>query len=135
MGADAHVVDISCNVKRLKASSQRRSKNAAAIKILETKRRLLNAERKVREAEWDALSLAVVSDKSTSFDELMATFVTSKRNAIQAVVEMKEKIRDVDEEIELLKDSHKGDASALVVVTLLTKTDCKLEFQLTYRKP
>ena len=106
------------------------------IKRLQEERRRLNAERKVHEAEWDALNLAAMSarDTSSSFDELMATFVTRKRNAIQAVIEMKRRIEEVDEEIMLLKDSHKGETSAVVTVTLFTKVDCKLEFQLTYRK-
>ncbi|PIL32379.1 hypothetical protein GSI_05625 [Ganoderma sinense ZZ0214-1] len=72
------------------------------------------------------------SEKSTSFDELMAKFIASKQNTMQAIVEMEEKVEKIKDEIELLEDSCTGEICAVVVAILAAKVDCKLEFQLTY---
>ena len=137
LGTDARVFDVSCNTKLGNAPHQNNTKNAALIKKLEAKRKLLHAERDVRQTEFDLLDDAargLAQEQGTSFDSLMDTFVARKRNAMATVIEMDEQIEDVDRELWLLNNSHKGETAAVVTATLLAKRDCKVEFQLTYRE-
>ncbi|KAI1792172.1 hypothetical protein LXA43DRAFT_364276 [Ganoderma leucocontextum] len=135
LGTNARVFDMSCNAKLANAPNQKLTKNAAAIKKLVAKRKLLEAERNVRQTEFSLLDDAARSlaqDKATSFDALMDTFVLRKRDAMQTVVEMAEQIEELEKEIWLLNSSHKGETAAVVGATLLAKRDCKVEFQLAY---
>lgn len=129
---------MSCSTKLANAPHKQHTKNAAAVKELEAKRKVLAAERTVRQTEFDLLDDAARSlaqDKATSFDSLMDTFVVRKRNAMSIIIEMDEQIEELDQEIWLLNASHKGETAAVVTATLLAKHDCKIEFQLTYCKP
>ncbi|KAI1792158.1 hypothetical protein LXA43DRAFT_1093971 [Ganoderma leucocontextum] len=135
LGTDARVFDMSCNAKLANAPHQKLTKNAAAIKKLVAKRKLLEAERNVRQTEFSLLDDAARSlaqDKATSFDALMDTFVVRKRNAMRTVLEMDEQIEELEKEIWLLDSSHKGETATVVTATLLAKRDCKVEFQLIY---
>ena len=91
----------------------------------------------MRQTEFNLLDDAARSlaqDKATSFDNLMDTFVARKRNAMKTVIEMDEQIKEVDKEIWILRNSHKGSTAAVVTATILAKRECKVEFQLTYCK-
>ena len=137
LGPDAHVLNISCTTKLGDASNQRRSKNAAVLKKLSVERKVLQAERDVRQTEFNLLDDAARSlaqDKAASFDTLMDTFVARKRNAVATVIEMDEKIEELDEEIRLLNNSHRGETAAVVTATIIAKRECRTEFQLTYCK-
>ncbi len=138
LGTDARVFDMSCNTKLSNAPHQRHTKNAAVVKKLVAKRKLLEAERNVRQTEFDLLDDAARSlahEKATSFDALMDTFVGRKRKAMYTVVETDEHIEELDREIWLLNSSHKGETAAVVTATLLAKRDCTIELLLTYCKP
>ena len=98
---------------------------------------MLQGERDVRQTEFDLLDDAARSlaqEKTTSLDSLMDTFLVRKRNAMAMVIAMDEQIEELDKEIWLLNNTHKGETAAVVTATLLAKRDCKIEFQLTYRK-
>lgn len=129
--------DISCNTKLANAPNHNHTKNAATIKALAAKRKLLEAERDVRQTEFDLLDDAARSlaqEKATSLDSLMDTFLTRKRNAMAMVIAMDEQMEELDKEVWLLNNSHQGETAAVVTATLLAKRDCKVEFQLTYCK-
>ena len=137
LGSDARVFDISCTTKLANAPHQMHIKNGAIIKKLVAKRKLLQAERDVRQTEVNLLDDAARSlaqDKATSFDSLMDTFVARKRNAMAMIIDMDGQIEELDKEIWLLNTSHQGQTAAVVTATILAKRDCKVEFQLTYRK-
>ena len=98
---------------------------------------MLQGERDVRQTEFDLLDDAARSlaqEKTTSLDSLMDTFLVRKRNAMAMVIAMDEQIEELDKEIWLLNNTHKGETAAVVTATLLAKRDCKIELQLTYRK-
>ncbi|KAM5544768.1 hypothetical protein V8D89_001666, partial [Ganoderma adspersum] len=135
LGSDARVFDISCNTKLANAPHQKYTKDAAAIKRLVAKRKLLEVELDVRRTEFFVLDETVrllAKDKATSLDSLMDTFVARKRNAKTTIIEMDEQIEELAKEIWLLNNLHTGATAAVVTATVLAKRDCKVEFQLTY---
>ncbi|PIL32346.1 hypothetical protein GSI_05592 [Ganoderma sinense ZZ0214-1] len=135
LGTDVRVFDTSCSTKLAIGVHQDHTRNAAAIKELKLKRKLLKSERDVRQTEFtllDDAARALAQDKAASFDTLIDTFVGRKRKAGRAVVEVDEEIEEIEKELWLLKHTHMGDTAAVVTATLLAKRDCKVEFQLTY---
>ena len=64
----------------------------------------------------------------------MDTFVSRKRKAGLTVVDIDDQIQELEKEIWVLNNSAKGETAAAVTATLLAKRDCKVEFQLTYRR-
>ena len=137
MGSDARVFDISCSTHLARAPHQKYTKDAAAIKRLAAKRKVLQGERDVRQSEFallDDAARSLAQDKMTSLDSLMDTFVARKRDAKTTIIEMDEQIEELEKEIWLLNNLHKGETAAVVTATVLAKCDCKVELQLTYRK-
>ncbi|KAM5544764.1 hypothetical protein V8D89_001662, partial [Ganoderma adspersum] len=135
LGTDVRVFDISCNTTLANAPHQNHTKNAATVKKLVFKRKMLEMERQVLQTEFtllDDAARSLAKDKATSLDTLMDTFVTRKRKAGCTVVDIDEQIEELEKEIWVLNNSHKGETAAVVTATLLAKRDCKLEFQLTY---
>ena len=96
------VFGISCTTKLANSPHQRLTKNAVVIKKLIARRKVLEADRDVRQTEFDLLDDAARSlaqDKATSFDSLMDTFVARKQNAMVAVIKMDGQVEELDKEI------------------------------------
>ena len=98
---------------------------------------MLETERQVLQTEFtllDDAARSLAKDKAASLDTLMDTFVSRKRKAGLTVVDIDDQIQELEKEIWVLNNSAKGETAAAVTATLLAKRDCKVEFQLTYRK-
>ncbi|EJF59169.1 hypothetical protein BD309DRAFT_953032 [Dichomitus squalens] len=135
LGTDARVVDISCNTTLANAPSHKSSKNAIEIKKLTAKRKLLEGERTVRQRESELLddgARSLVSDKETGLDVFMETWVSRKRSAMKAIVDLDDQIEALDQEIWQLNNIHKGETAGVVTATVLAKHERKVEVQLTY---
>ena len=78
---------------------------------------------------------ALTTEASARIDTFVDNVVRHKRDAKRAVLEYVGQIEELDDELWTLQNTHKGETAARVVATILTKHECRVEFQLTYRKP
>ena len=138
LGTAARVFDVSCNL-RARPSKYRDTKNLEAIKAVAAKRETLLLEHDVRQEEYEMLKqlspeAALTTEASARIDTFADNVVRRKRDAKRAVLEYVGQIEELDDELWTLQNTHKGETAARVVATILTKHECRVEFQLTYRK-
>lgn len=97
----------------------------------------LELERNLRQREHDMLDeagKAFANELPVPLDGFVDNVIRRKRAAMQAVLELNQKIEDAEEELHILRASHKGEISGCVVATILAQHTCQAEFQLTYRE-
>ncbi|KAI0750045.1 hypothetical protein C8Q80DRAFT_1269826 [Daedaleopsis nitida] len=133
LGADARVFDISCTVRPL--IKRKNTRNADEVRKLMVNKATLELERNLRQREYDMLDeagKALANEVPAQLDSFVDNVVRRKRAAMQAVLELNGKIEEAEEELHILRTSHKGEISGWVVATVLAQHACKAEFQLTY---
>ncbi len=129
LGSLARIVDVCCDIATVTSSR--------TDQLTENLRKELSAERALRQQEYDALEDATSSLLSnvgpTNIDKILDGIVERKRKAMNAVLELDQKIFRIDQEVQLTCKKHQGDAAAVVSVTVLAEHNCDVELRLTYR--
>ncbi|KAI0667914.1 hypothetical protein C8Q78DRAFT_1174843 [Trametes maxima] len=137
--ADVRVLDVVCTRKPGDAPDLLDDERSAEIQSLIAKGRALEAERQVHEEEVallnDAGSLVATKHDGLNPSELLKFVDAHAQRKLalrKAILDLGERIKELEKKLWLLRDARKGEATTIVTVTVIAKVDRKVDLKLTY---
>ncbi|KAH9933566.1 uncharacterized protein BXZ73DRAFT_46355 [Epithele typhae] len=136
LGQYARVFDITCASTLAWAPGTKPSRHSESMKKLSAKKKALEADRTLRNQEIDMLTDATKKSKcgedKAAHLAFMDGLVQRKREAVTVILQLAEQIDEIEREMWLLENTHKGDTAVVVTATIFARRECQVEFQLTY---
>lgn len=129
------VLESTCRLVPSTSSFGKDGKHADTLRSLASKRSTLESERSVRQKEVEVLDEAargVVNGRLGDLDAFMDSFVQRRRAAQNAVLELTDQIKIIEQDALVLQNSSKGGTNAIATLTLYVERESSVELQLAY---
>ncbi|KAI0794187.1 hypothetical protein C8Q74DRAFT_1194872 [Fomes fomentarius] len=129
LGSHARIVDVCCDIAHATSSKTNQLTENSSRKGLSVERALWQQE---YDALEDATSSLLRNMNPANLDNVLDGIVERKRKAMKAVLELDQKIVQIEREVQLVCKKHKGSNATVVSATVLAEHDCDVELYLSY---